>query len=229
MSNITETDLEHMENLERVAAYILKALFSPVFELNDTTEVMIVENVKRGCPHIWTDPNYRVITDKFLDWWVQHMPYIYLAMLEDKKFVSLLYERLRQIVDYDKRHLLDEMVYDSDRNILASRLCTGTVYSVNFTKFNKVLYMKILADLEKSMHALDDISDMVDHLVNGLPSSRCYQISYVSCNFMYLLFALIHDDKLCELFEATSAYYQEIAKSHTAKYNEEDDNPEDFA
>ena len=229
MSNITETDLEHMENSEAAATYILEALFSPVFEFNGTAEVMIAENVKRGCPHIWTDPNYRVITDKFFDWWMQHMPYIYLAMLEDKKFVPLLYECLRKIVDYDKRHLLDEMVYDSDQNILASRLCTGTVYSVDFTKFNKALYTKILADLEKSMHALDDLSDRVDHFVNGLSSSRCYQISYISCNFMYLLFALMHDDKLCELFEAMSAYYQEIAKGHAAKYNEEEDCPEDFA
>lgn len=229
MNNIAETDLAHMENSEVAATYILKTLFSPVFELNSMTEVMIVENVKRGCPHIWTDPNYRVITDKFGDWWIHHMPHIYLAMLEDKKFIPLLYDRLRQIIDYDKHHLLDGMVYDSNRNILASRLCTGTVYSVDFTKFNKALYTKILADLEKSMHSLDDISDIVDHLVNGLSPSKCYQISYVSCNFMYLLFALMHDDKLCELFEAMSTYYQEIAKSHTAKYNEEDDNPEDFA
>ena len=217
-----------MKNSEAAVTYSLKSLFSSLFEFDGTTEVMIVENVKRGCPHIWKDPNYRVITNKFFDWWMQHMPYIYLAMLEDKKFVPLLYDRVRQIVDYDKRHLLDGMVYDSDRNILVSRLCTGTVYSVDFTKFNKDLYTKILADLEKSMHALDEISDVVDWLINGLSSSKGYQISYICCNFMYLLLALMHDDKLCELFEAMSAYYQEIAKGHAAKYNEEEDNPEDF-
>ena len=100
MSILSDTAHENMINSEAAVTYILKALFSDVFKFDGTTEVMISENIKRGCPHIWKDPNYRIISDKLFHWWLSDMPYIYLAMLEDQKFVPVLYENLKKIVKY---------------------------------------------------------------------------------------------------------------------------------
>lgn len=102
MSILSDTAHENMINSEAAVTYILKALFSDVFKFDGTTEVMISENIKRGCPHIWKDPNYRIISDKLFHWWLSDMPYIYLAMLEDQKFVPVLCENLKKIVEYDK-------------------------------------------------------------------------------------------------------------------------------
>ena len=110
MSILSDTAHENMINSEAAVTYILKALFSDVFKFDGTTEVMISENIKRGCPHIWKDPNYRIISDKLFHWWLSDMPYIYLAMLEDQKFVPVLYENLKKIVEYDKNHSLDYMM-----------------------------------------------------------------------------------------------------------------------
>ena len=98
MSILSDAAHENMINSEAAVTYILKALFSDVFKFDGTTEVMISENIKRGCPHIWKDPNYRIISDKLFHWWLSDMPYIYLAMLEDQKFVPVLYENLKKIV-----------------------------------------------------------------------------------------------------------------------------------
>ena len=109
------------------------------------------------------------------------------------------------------------------------KLCTGTVFHVDFTNFNETLYKKLLADLERSMHALDDIRDRVDDFVNGLSPSKRHQISYIVCNFMYLLLELMHNDDICNWFEAISNYYQDMAHAHAAVYEEACDNPDDFA
>ena len=119
MSILSDTAHENMINSEAAVTYILKALFSDVFKFDGTTEVMISENIKRGCPHIWKDPNYRIISDKLFHWWLSDMPYIYLAMLEDQKFVPVLYENLKKIVEYDKNHSLDARVYDENKNIIS--------------------------------------------------------------------------------------------------------------
>ena len=95
--------------------------------------------------------------------------------------------------------------------------------------FNETLYKKLLADLERSMHALDDIRDRVDDFVNGLSPSKRHQISYIVCNFMYLLLELMHNDDICNWFEAISNYYQDMAHAHAAVYEEACDNPDDFA
>ena len=91
MSILSDTAHENMINSEAAVTYILKALFSDVFKFDGTTEVMISENIKRGCPHIWKDPNYRIISDKLFHWWLSDMPYIYLAMLEDFCPIKNLY------------------------------------------------------------------------------------------------------------------------------------------
>ena len=200
MSILSDTAHENMINSEAAVTYILKALFSDVFKFDGTTEVMISENIKRGCPHIWKDPNYRIISDKLFHWWLSDMPYIYLAMLEEQKFVPVLYENLKKIVEYDKNHSLDARVYDENKNVFSSKLCTGTVFHVDFTNFNETLYKKLLADLERSMHALDDIRDRVDDFVNGLSPSKRHQISYIVCNFMYLLLELMHNDDIPDDF-----------------------------
>ena len=119
MSILSDTAHENMINSEAAVTYILKALFSDVFKFDGTTEVMISENIKRGCPHIWKDPNYRIISDKLFHWWLSDMPYIYLAMLEDQKFVPVLYENLKKIVEYDKNHSLDARVYDENKNVFS--------------------------------------------------------------------------------------------------------------
>ena len=229
MSILSDTAHENMINSEAAVTYILKALFSDVFKFDGTTEVMISENIKRGCPHIWKDPNYRIISDKLFHWWLSDMPYIYLAMLEDQKFVPVLYENLKKIVEYDKNHSLDARVYDENKNVFSSKLCTGTVFHVDFTNFNETLYKKLLADQERSMHALDDIRDRVDDFVNGLSPSKRHHISYIVCNFMYLLLELMHNDDICNWFEAISNYYQDMAHAHAAVYKEACDNPDDFA
>lgn len=86
MSNLTDAALDSMQNSEAAATYITDSLFSSIFEIDGTADVMISENVKKGCPHIWPDSNYRIVTTRLLDWWIHNMPYIYLAMLEDRDF-----------------------------------------------------------------------------------------------------------------------------------------------
>ena len=54
-------------------------------------------------------------------------------------------------------------------------------------------------------------------------------ISYIVCNFMYLLLELMHNDDICNWFEAISNYYQDMAHAHAAVYEEACDNPDDFA
>ena len=119
MSILSDTAHENMINSEAAVTYILKALFSDVFKCDGTTEVMISENIKRGCPHIWKDPNYRIISDKLFHWWLSDMPYIYLAMLEDQKFVPVLYENLKKIVEYDKNHSLYACSYNENINVFS--------------------------------------------------------------------------------------------------------------
>ena len=68
MSNLTNAELESMQNSEAAAAYIVESLFSNIFELDGTAEVMISESIKKGCPHIWTDANYRIVTNRLFDW-----------------------------------------------------------------------------------------------------------------------------------------------------------------
>ena len=90
------------------------------------------------------------------------------------------------------------------------------------------MYKKLLADLERSMHALDDIRDRVDDFVTALPVQTPPD-SYIVCNFMYLLLELMHNDDICNWFEAISNYYQDMAHAHAAVYEEACDNPDDFA
>ena len=229
MSNLTDAAHESMQNSESAVTYIVESLFSQIFELDGTTEVMISENIKKGCPHIWTDANYRIVTKHLLDWWTQNMPYMYLAMLEDKKFADVLYENLKKVVECDKAGRLDERAYHEDGSVRKSTLAAGTLLYVDFTKFNDVLYKELLTDLEKSMHSLDIISDRVDDFVNCLTATKRDHISYIVCNFMYLLFELMHNDKLYDWLEATSRYYQEMVPAHAAVYDEPADNPGDFA
>lgn len=68
MSNLTDAALDSMQNSEAAATYITESLFSSIFEIDGTADVMISENVKKGCPHIWTDSNYRIVTTRLLDW-----------------------------------------------------------------------------------------------------------------------------------------------------------------
>lgn len=46
---------------------------------------------------------------------------------------------------------------------------------------------------------------------------------------MYLLFELMHNNALYDWLEAISRYYQEMVTSHAAVYDEDADNPGDFA
>ena len=85
-----------------------------------------------------------------------------------------------------------------------------------------------MAGLEISMHSLDVISDRVDDFVNGLTETKRDHISYIVCNFMYLLFELMHDENMYNWFEAVSKYYQEMVPAHAAPYDESADNPGDF-
>ena len=73
------------------------------------------------------------------------------------------------------------------------------------------------------------ISDRVDDFVNGLTATKRDHISYIVCNFMYLLFELMHNNALYDWLEAISRYYQEMVTSHAAVYDEDADNPGDFA
>ena len=229
MSNISDINIEGMEKSEAAVTYILESLFSPVLEFDGTTEVMISESVKKGCPHIWTDANYRIVTSRLFDWWMHNMPYLYLAMLEDKTFTPHLYDALVNIFKYDGAKRLSELAYNTDGSVRKSPLAEATLFHVDFTKFSKVLYKKLLTDLEKSMHRLDVISDRLDEFVNGLTSEKRYQISYIVCNFMYLLFEVMHNTNMYNWLESTSRYYQEMVNSHAAVYDEALDNPGDFA
>lgn len=229
MRNFSDIDIEEMKKSEAAVTYILESLFSPVFAFDGTTEVMISESVKKGCPHIWTDANYRLVTNRLFDWWMHNMPYLYLAMLEDKTFASRLYDGLVNISKYDSAKRLGELAYDADGSVRKSVLAESTLFHVDFTKFNVDLYEKLLADLEKSMHTLDIISDRIDNFVNALTPTKRYQISYIVCNFMYLLFELMHNNAMYHWLEATSRYYQEMVNSHAAVYDEALDNPGDFA
>ena len=229
MSNLTDAAHESMQNSEAAVTYIVESLFSQVFELDGTTEIMISENVKKGCPHIWTDANERIVTKRLLDWWMQNMPYIYLAMLEDETFTSRLYDGLVKVADYDKAKRLDAYIYNEDDSVRKSVLAEDTLFYVDFTRFNKGLYKKLLTGLEKSMHSLDVISERIDDFANGLTPTKRYQISYIVCNFMYLLFELMHNNALYDWLEATSRYYQEMVPAHAAVYDEDADNPGDFA
>ena len=157
------------------------------------------------------------------------MPYIYLALLEDKEFTGRLYDAMVNISKYDDAGKLVEFVYDKHGNVRKSSLAEATLFHVDFTKFSKVLYKKLLTGLEKSMHKLDVISDRVDEFVNGLTSERQYQISYIVCNFMYLLFEVMHNTDMYNWLESTSRYYQEMVNAHAAVYDESADNPGDFA
>ena len=229
MSNLTNKELDSMENSEAAVGYIIESLFSTVFEMDGAVEIMISENVKKGCSHIWTDSNMRIVTNRLFDWWMYNMPYIYLALLEDKEFTGRLYDAMVNISKYDDAGKLVEFVYDKHGNVRKSSLAEATLFHVDFTKFSKVLYKKLLTGLEKSMHKLDVISDRVDEFVNGLTSERQYQISYIVCNFMYLLFEVMHNTDMYNWLESTSRYYQEMVNAHAAVYDESADNPGDFA
>ena len=157
------------------------------------------------------------------------MPYLYLAMLEDKKFTDVLYENLKKVVACDKAGRLTERTYKEDGSVRKSTLAEDTLFHVDFTKFNDVLYKELAAGLEKSMHSLDVISDRVDDFVNGLTATKRDHVSYIVCNFMYLLFELMHNNALYDWLEAISRYYQEMVTSHAAVYDEDADNPGDFA
>lgn len=159
---------------------------------------------------------------------MKHMPYIYEAMIEDKKFTDVLYNTVKIYAESDKTGTFDRFVYDDDGNILKSRFCVGTVFHVDFTKFDDDLYTKLLGGFQNSMKVLVPAGDVIDTLVNSLTPSKRYQISYVVCNFMYLLVAAMHDDTFCNMIEHASDYYKMVCESHSAVYNEEDDNPDDF-
>lgn len=229
MSTLTEAAHESMTNSEVAVTYIVKSLFSNIFELDSTAEVMISESIKRGCPHIWTDANYRIVTNRLFDWWTQNMPYIYLAMLEDQTFTSCLYDGLVKVADCDHVKRLDAYAYNEDGNVRKSVLAEAELFHVDFTNFNDVFYKKLLTDLEESMHSLDVISDRIDDLVNNLTPAKRQQISYIVCNFMYLVFELMHNNALYNWLEAISEYYQEMVPAHAAAYDEAADNPGDFA
>lgn len=47
MSNLTDAALDSMQNSEAAATYITDSLFSSIFEIDGTADVMISENVKR--------------------------------------------------------------------------------------------------------------------------------------------------------------------------------------
>ena len=76
---------------------------------------------------------------------------------------------------------------------------------------------------------MDVISDRIDYLVNNLTPAKRQQISYIVCNFMYLVFELMHNNALYNWLEAISEYYQEMVPAHAAAYDEAADNPGDFA
>lgn len=147
--------------------------------------------------------------------------------LKTKKFTDVLYNTVKIYAESDKTGTFDRFVYD-DGNILKSRFCVGTVFHVDFTKFDDDLYTKLLGGFQNSMKVLVAAGDVIDTLVNSLTPSKRYQISYVVCNFMYLLVAAMHDDTFCNMIEHTSDYYKMVCESHSAVYNEEDDNPDDF-
>lgn len=229
MGNLTNKELDSMENSEAAVGYIIESLFSTVFEMDGTVDIMISENVKKGCPHIWIDSNMRIVTNRLFDWWMYNMPYIYLALLEDKEFTSRLYDAVMNISRYDDAGELAAFVYDEHGNVRKSPLAETMLFHVDFTKFSPVLYKRLLTGLEKSMHKLDVISDRVDEFVNGLTAEKKYQISYIVCNFMYLLFEVMHNTDMYDWLEATSRYYQEMVNAHAAVYDESADNPGDFA
>lgn len=229
MSNLTNAELESMQNSEAAAVYIVESLFSNIFELDGTAEVMISESIKKGCPHFWKDANYRIVSNRLFDWWMQNMPYIYLALLEDKTFTSRLYDGLVKVADCDHAKRLDAYAYNEDGSARKSVLAEDAVFHVDFTNFNDALYKKLLTDLEESMHSLDAISDRIDDFANNLTPAKRQQISYIVCNFMYLVFELMHNNALYNWMEAISRYYQEMVPAHAAAYDEAADNPGDFA
>lgn len=147
--------------------------------------------------------------------------------MKTKEFTDVLYNTVKIYAESDKTGTFDRFVYD-DGNILKSRFCVGTVFHVDFTKFDDDLYTKLLGGFQNSMKVLVPAGDVIDTLVNSLTPSKRYQISYVVCNFMYLLVAAMHDDTFCNMIEHTSDYYKMVCESHSAVYNEEDDNPDDF-
>lgn len=140
MSTLTEAAHESMKNSEAAVTYIVKSLFSNIFELDGTSEVMISESIKKGCPHFWTDANYRIVSNRLFDWWLQNMPYIYLALLEDKTFTSRLYDGLVKVADCDHAKRLDAYTYNEDGSVRKSILAEDAVFHVDFTNFNDALY-----------------------------------------------------------------------------------------
>ena len=200
MSTLTEAAHESMKNSEAAVTYIVKSLFSNIFELDGTAEVMISESIKKGCPHFWTDANYRIVSNRLFDWWMQNMPYIYLALLEDKTFTSRLYDGLVKVADCDHAKRLDAYAYNEDGSVRKSVLAEDAVFHVDFTNFNDALYKKLLTDLEESMHSLDAISDRIDDFANNLTPVKRQQISYIVCNFMYLVFELMHNNALYNFY-----------------------------
>ena len=48
MSNLTDAALDSMQNSEAAATYITDSLFSSIFEIDGTADVMISENVKKA-------------------------------------------------------------------------------------------------------------------------------------------------------------------------------------
>lgn len=229
MSNISDINIEGMEKSVDAVTYIEKTLFSYIFDFDGSTELWLTENIKKGCPYIWSDKNRRMITNRFFDWWMKYVPYVYEAMIEDKKFIDVLYNTVKVYAESDADGTFDRFIYDDNHNVLKSRLCVGNEFYVDFTKFNDVLYTKLLGGFQNSMKVLVPAGDVIDTLVNGLTPSKRYQISYVVCNFMYLLVAAMHDDTFCDMIERIGDYYKMVCEAHYAKYDEKADNPGDFA
>lgn len=219
---------DNMKKSIDAVTYIEKTLFSYIFDFDSSTELWLTENIKKGCPHIWSDENRRMITNRFFDWWMKYMPYVYEAMIEDKKFIDVLYNTVKMYAESDADGTFDRFIYDDNHNVLKSKLCVGNEFHVDFTKFNGDLYIKLLSGFQNSMKVLVPAGDVIDTLVNSLTPSKRYQISYVVCNFMYLLVAVMHDDKFCDMIEHIGDYYKMVCEAHYAKYNKDDDNPDDF-
>ena len=124
------------------------------------------------------------------------MPYFYITLIKDYETVDILYNNIKACVEKAQNGEAFNIIH------------------VNFDQFDMESCQKLEDKLFSSMKKLDCIKELIDYNVKHLYPTDRFQISYIMCNFMFLLTNLIHSNSFYQYVNVCCAYW----KKHTDKY-----------
>ena len=201
---ISEYDFVGEENIFQSMAkaeYILKSIFSNIFTFDDSAIFTIEENIRLSYFSTQEKPceeGQQVITNEFFDWWFENMPYFYLMLIRDEKTVSNLYNAIKDCVEKEKNGK------------------EFTVLYINFKNFDMDSCKKLEDKLFSSMKRLDCIRKTIDYCVNHMTPTHRFQVSYIVCNFLFLLTHLINSNPFYQYVNACCAFWKTYADADMA-------------